>query len=79
MKTSLDTRLKNHISFGMSRSAWIANAIEAKLDRDGEGDVDHWTTDELLQELAYGRFKDNKPMMKQIQFIRDQLETSNQN
>lgn len=78
MPTSLHTRLNNHISFEMSRSAWIANAIVAKLDRDGEGDVDHWTTDELLQELAYGRFKDNKPMMKQIQFIRDQLEASNQ-
>ena len=78
MATSLHTRLNNHISFEMSRSAWIANAIVAKLDRDGEGDVDHWTTDELLQELAYGRFKDNKSMMKQIQFIRDQLEASNQ-
>jgi len=62
----------------MSRSAWIANAIVAKLDRDGQGDVDHWTTDELLQELQYERFKDNKSMMKQIQFIRDQLEASNQ-
>ena len=73
MPTSLDTRLKNHISFGMSRSAWIANAIEAKLNRDGQGDVDHWTTDELLQELEYERFKDDKSLSSQIKFVRELL------
>jgi len=73
MKRSLDTRLLNHISFGMSRSAWISNAIEAKLDRDGQGDVDHWTTDELLQELQYERFKDDKNLASQIKFVRELL------
>ena len=65
--------MKNHISFGMSRSAWIANAIEAKLNRDGQGDVDHWTTDELLQELLYVRFKDDKSLASQIKFVRELL------
>jgi len=74
MPSSLDTRLKNHISFEMSRSAWIANAIEAKLNRDGHGDVDHWTTDELLQELQYERFKDDKSLASQIKFVRELLD-----
>ena len=73
MPTSLHTRLNNHISFEMSRSAWIANAIVAKLDRDGQGDVDHWTTDELLQEIQYARCHDDITLMQQVQFIRDQL------
>ena len=74
MPTSLHTRLNNHISFEMSRSAWIANAIESKLNRDGQGDVDHWTTDELLQELLYVRFKDDKSLASQIKFVRELLE-----
>jgi len=74
MPTSLHTRLNNHISFEMSRSAWIANAIESKLNRDGEGDVDHWTTDELLQELLYVRFKDDKSLASQIKFVREMLD-----
>ncbi len=73
MPTSLHTRLNMHISFEMSRSAWIARAIEAKLDRDGDGDVDHWTTDELLQELQYERFKDDKSSAGQIKFLRELL------
>ena len=74
MPTSLHTRLNNHISFEMSRSAWIANAIESKLNRDGQGDVDHWTTDELLQELLYVRFKDDKSLASQIKFVREMLD-----
>ena len=74
MATSLHTRLNNHISFEMSRSAWIANAIESKLNRDGQGDVDHWTTDELLQELLYVRFKDDKSLASQIKFVREMLD-----
>lgn len=75
MKTSLDTRLKNHISFEMSRSAWIVKAIESKLNRDGQGDVDHWTTDELLQELQYERFKDNNTLASQIKLVRELIES----
>ena len=74
MPNSLHTRLNNHISFEMSRSAWIANAIESKLNRDGQGDVDHWTTDELLQELLYVRFKDDKSLASQIKFVREMLD-----
>jgi len=35
--------------------------------------VDHWTTDELLQELQYERFKDDKSSAGQIKFLRELL------
>ncbi len=61
MPTSLHTRLNNHLSFEMSRSAWIAAAIESKLTGESSNDsLDHWTTDELLQEMLYTRFKDDE-------------------
>ena len=61
MASSLHTRLNNHLSFEMSRSAWIASAIEAKLSGESSNDsLEHWTTDELLQEMLYSRFKDDQ-------------------
>ncbi len=58
MPASMHTRLNNHISFGMSRSGWITSAIQAKLDGESSNDsLEHWTTDELLQEMLYTRFK----------------------
>jgi len=73
MPTSLHTRLNNHISFEMSRSAWIASAIQSKLDRDGHATIEHWTTDEILEELWAERFNDDVSIRRQIEFIREQL------
>lgn len=61
MPTSVHTRLNNHLSFEMSRSAWITSAIQAKLEGESSNNsLEHWTTDELLQEMLYSRFKDDQ-------------------
>ena len=72
MPSSLHTRLNNHLSFEMSRSAWISNAIIAKLDGDVTNDsLDHWTTDEILQELLYSnRLKSNAAALEIVRTLR---------
>lgn len=56
----------------MSRSAWITAAIEAKLNGDKTNDnLDHWTTDEILQELLYSeRLKSNPAALEIVRTLR---------
>ena len=72
MPSSLHTRLNNHLSFEMSRSAWITAAIESKLNGDKTNDsLDHWTTDEILQELLYSeRLKTNPAALEIVRTLR---------
>ena len=72
MPSSLHTRLNNHLSFEMSRSAWITTAIESKLNGDKTNDsLDHWTTDEILQELLYSdRLKSNAAALEIVRTLR---------
>jgi hypothetical protein len=56
----------------MSRSAWISTAILAKLDGDvTNNNLDHWTTDEILQELLYSsRLKTNPAALEIVRTLR---------
>ena len=53
MKRSLIMRLDHHLSFNSSRSAWITNAIEAKLKQADEqpGILESTSTKDLILEL----------------------------
>ena len=72
MPTSIHTTLNNHLSYEMSRSAWITSAIIAKLNNDKTNDsLDHWTTDEILQELLYSdRLKSNAAALEIVRTLR---------
>ena len=72
MPQSLHTRVNNHLSFETSRSAWITAAIRAKLEGEKSNDsLDHWTTDEILQELQYSdRLKQNPAAQEIVRTLR---------
>jgi len=53
MPGSLHTRLNNHISFEMSRSAWISAAIKSKLIGESNAmSLSNYPTRELIASLS---------------------------